>query len=57
MGRSLTLCYVQGQEAELERVVGREIVLYGRQRRLTGVRHPLCVVQKIAVPDPTPASR
>ena len=50
-GRVVTLCYVLGNESQLERLIGRQLAVHGREYWLQGTRHPVLVVERI-VPEP-----
>jgi len=50
-GRSVTLCFVTGEEAKLASFVGRRLFLRGRQYWVQGVRHPVVVPEKIVMRD------
>jgi uncharacterized protein YraI len=46
-GRALTLCYVAGDPPDLDPVLGRGVVIYGKQYWIQGVLYPVVVVERI----------
>ncbi len=50
-GRVITLCYVMGNESQLDGLVGQQLAIHGREYWLQGTRHPVLVAERI-VPDP-----
>ncbi len=50
-GRVVTLCYVMGNESQLNGLVGRKLSIHGREYWLQGTRHPVLVAERI-VPEP-----
>lgn len=50
-GRALTLCYVLGNEAQLERIVGRTLHVTGREYWVQGVRTSVVVPEQIIRKD------
>jgi len=46
-GRSVTRCYVLGNESQLGSIVGRSLVIHGREYWLDGVRYPVLIPDQI----------
>jgi hypothetical protein len=53
-GRVITLCYVMGNETQLDSLVGRELAIHGREYWLQGTRHPVLVAERITLRNDTP---
>ncbi|MDI6775481.1 MAG: SH3 domain-containing protein [Verrucomicrobiota bacterium] len=50
-GRSVTACYVLGNDEQLSAFEGRAIVIHGREYWLQGVRFSVVIPDRISIPD------
>lgn len=50
-GRSMTACYVLGNDEQLSAFEGRAIVIHGREYWLQGVRFSVVIPDRITIPD------
>jgi hypothetical protein len=42
-----TVCYVKGNEAQLQSLLGKSLMIKGREYWVQGVRHPVLVPEQI----------
>ena len=50
-GRAVTLCYLMDSGRDLDRLVGKAIVVSGREYWVQGLRLPVLVAESIVVAD------
>ena len=48
-GRAVTVCYVIGNEAQLDRLLGKNLDISGKEYWVQGVRHPAIAVERVVM--------
>ena len=48
-GRALTVCYVIGDGSQLENLLGKNLLVGGKEYWVQGVRHPAITAERITI--------